>query len=707
MRRAVLQAAGIAAFLVWSAGPSRAALVVNEIMYNSRETPDVEYIEIYNSGTVAVDMTGWYLLDDNITHRKCYLSGTLQPGAYWVVAGVLTSFTVKYPWVTNLNPNEFDSADGLTGWSLANSGDEVRLYNAGNTLLNYVRFTDQPPWPTAPDGTGPSLELYNPALDNNLPTSWGASVSTAQDGTPGERNSIYREDQPPRIEATARSVALPGSVDTVVVSARATDDEGVPDVDLYVDDGGGYLPRPMYDDGFHGDGGANDNIFGASIAPHATGTIVRYYVSASDSLLQTTLDPAAFPTEHYGYTVGYRPPNVVINEVLARNVSGIVDEAGQYEDWLELKNREPFGVNLSGFYLTDKAMLPRMWKIPEGTVIPGGGWLYVWCDSDVNQGTLHANFKLGADGGYIGLYDTMDHGNVPVEEMTYGITGADIAFGFRPEDADAREYLATPTPGASNATSSLFSAICINEFLTSSAQGGIDDWVEIYNRGGTDVDVGGWRISDGTKICGGGSNEYMIPYGTIIPSGGFWVVDEAALGFGFDINGGDLIQLTHSDCVTGQDYFDHGPEYPDVTHGRLPNGMPYWRFFDVASPGTANECAEGGASLAPVTGLRFTSKIEFTWDTVMGAEDYDVVKGLVGLLRVSGGNFAAAGITCIENDDLEARSWDAAVPPEGPGYFYLIRAATFHCDMGTYDTGAASQAGSRDGEIDVAPGTCP
>jgi hypothetical protein len=50
-------------------------VVINEIMYNSIEATDVEYIEIYNDGPTAVNVTNWYLLDADPLHPRCYLSG--------------------------------------------------------------------------------------------------------------------------------------------------------------------------------------------------------------------------------------------------------------------------------------------------------------------------------------------------------------------------------------------------------------------------------------------------------------------------------------------------------------------------------------------------------------------------------------------------------------------------------------------------------
>lgn len=151
-------------------------LVFTEIMYNTAGSPDVEYVEIFNHTASTVDLTGWYFLDDNDTHAHCVLVGTLPPGQVLVIAGDPTLFANAYPAVTNVNPNYF------TGWNLDNGGELVRLYNASSEIVDAVQYGDAAPWPTEPDGNGPSLELIDPSLDNSLGTSWVASV---MGGTPG------------------------------------------------------------------------------------------------------------------------------------------------------------------------------------------------------------------------------------------------------------------------------------------------------------------------------------------------------------------------------------------------------------------------------------------------------------------------------------------------------------------------------------------
>jgi hypothetical protein len=123
-----------------TAGAVRAAVVINEIMYNSIETTDVEYVEIYNTGPSAQSLSGWYLIDSDSTHTKCFLVGTLNVGAYLVIPGFTSTFTAKYPGVTNLNANQFDSTTPGVGFSLGNGGDTARVFNNIGVLIEHPHF---------------------------------------------------------------------------------------------------------------------------------------------------------------------------------------------------------------------------------------------------------------------------------------------------------------------------------------------------------------------------------------------------------------------------------------------------------------------------------------------------------------------------------------------------------------------------------------
>ena len=85
-----------------------------------------------------------------------------------------------------------------------------------------------------------------------------------------------------------------------------------------------------------------------------------------------------------------------INELLAGNSATNTDEAGEFDDWIELYNPTNQSVNLSGLFLVEGT---DQWQFPDTmSLIPPGGFLLVWCDEDEYQAPLHTNFKLRTDG---------------------------------------------------------------------------------------------------------------------------------------------------------------------------------------------------------------------------------------------------------------------------------------------------------------------
>ncbi len=569
--------------------PVSASVVINEIMYNSSYSPDVEFIEIFNDGSGAVDLSGWYLLDSNLSHPHCNLVGSLGAGEYLVIAADNSLFTAQYPGVSNFNSNGFDP-DGL-GFGLGNGGDTVNLFDGSNDLIDFVTYDDSSPWPSSADGSGPSLELINSLMNNEVAASW--DPSTPVGGTPGSINSAFSANAAPLCNDGGRDIRLPASDETVTVTVTAFDEEGLTSVELFVDLGAGFVSQPMFDDGAHGDGAAADSTFGALIPAQANGTLVRYYALATDDIGQTNNWPSDAPVQYRAYTVGHERPLLVINEILASNATGITDEMGEYEDWVEIFNPGTVTVDLGGMFLSDDQDDRHNWEIPAGYSLAPGAFLVVWADNDLTDGPLHASFKLSGGGEEIALFDKEDLGNAKVHAFKYGPVAADVSIGFLPDLGTSKaanfsfgyspEYLATPTPGSGNGASALYSGICINEFHTTSEAGGVDDWVELYNRGASSIDISGMYLSDNRSE----NLKYQIPPGTIVPVGGFVVFDEVTLGFSFS-SSGEVILLTAADGTSGLDFYDYGQQVADVSEGRLTDGGSRWGALDTPTPGSAN-----------------------------------------------------------------------------------------------------------------------
>ena len=129
---------------------------------------------------------------------------------------------------------------------------------------------------------------------------------------------------------------------------------------------------------------------------------------------------------------------MVINEFQADNEDGPTDEAGQKEDWLELYNNTAAPVSLTGLYLTDNPENPAKWAFPEGTSIPGNGFLIVWLDEDQLDGSYHANFKLSAAGEFIML---SDGAGTVLDSLTFGPQLPTASYGRYPNGTGAFNFL--------------------------------------------------------------------------------------------------------------------------------------------------------------------------------------------------------------------------------------------------------------------------
>ncbi len=151
-----------------------------------------------------------------------------------------------------------------------------------------------------------------------------------------------------------------------------------------------------------------------------------------------------------------------VNEIMASNQSTMMDEAGEFEDWVEIYNPTTASINLAGLHLSDNPDNPNKWAFPD-IDIPSKGYLLIWADEDGSQGDLHANFKLSKDGEFIGIFDTEANSFELIDGFEFGSQQADIAFG-RTLDGGQNLSPLTPSPNETNQqTTSTISEAVVNE----------------------------------------------------------------------------------------------------------------------------------------------------------------------------------------------------------------------------------------------------
>src|SRR5204862_364431 len=220
-------------------------------------------------------------------------SGTLLgPRGFLVVAEDPPTILSRYgvtafgPWTGGLN----------------NEGERITLRDSLDQVIDEVDFQSEFPWPIAANGNGPSAQLVHPDLDNDLGSSWRSAFPP----TPGATNvAVFSTNAAPHIRQVNHSPNAPVSTNTVTVTCKVTDPNGVAAVSLayQVVAPGQFIPATlplsaaqlnnlnlvpltnalnpvfeassnwtmvtMHDDGVNGDEQAGDGIYSVLLPPQA------------------------------------------------------------------------------------------------------------------------------------------------------------------------------------------------------------------------------------------------------------------------------------------------------------------------------------------------------------------------------------------------------------------------------------------------------
>jgi hypothetical protein len=297
-------------------------VVINEIHYNPDvEVEMVEFVELHNPTTVDVNISGWYF-SRGISYQ--FPPGTvLRSGGYIIVAEDVNEICAK--WSCGKFGLPRTSIFGPYDGKLNNDGERIQLRNSEGDEVDEVDYQLGFPWPTVgdsvpkvepPNGTGHSIQLVNPFLDNDLAGSWRSARPT-----PVALNSlVYADNIPPHIRQVNHSPKQPKAGQVVTVTAKVTDPDGVAGVVLQYQpvNPGGYInikdaqyqanwtDIEMHDDGLNGDQIAGDNIYTVQMPGNwqTHRRLVRYRIIVEDNMGEGLIVPYADdPQPNFAYFV--------------------------------------------------------------------------------------------------------------------------------------------------------------------------------------------------------------------------------------------------------------------------------------------------------------------------------------------------------------------------------------------------------------------
>ena len=190
---------------------ANAQLKITEISYNPPEsgTDSLEYIEIYNTSDIEINLAGYMIADNSI---DTLTEGFIPAGGYVIAASNVAAINAVFG---------IDALETLD-IALRNGGERIAIMDPQGNELDAVEFSPDAPWPTFMEGTageGASIELCNLEANGDNGNNWRAANNDlgitindkAVKGTPGAANTTTCEVQPD-ILATSGNVFVPADI---------------------------------------------------------------------------------------------------------------------------------------------------------------------------------------------------------------------------------------------------------------------------------------------------------------------------------------------------------------------------------------------------------------------------------------------------------------------------------------------------------------
>jgi hypothetical protein len=398
--------------------------VINEVMSANQTTllgsagdryPD--WVELYNPQAADVDLAGWKL--ELIKPDGTNASFTFPPGEILPASGRKLVLCANNP------------GPGLlaTGYRLPDGGASVCLRSPGGAAIDVVTYP--------PQKTDVAYARYADGV---------VAFNSTMMATPGSPN-VYTGPIPPHLKFGGFDTENFTANVPVRLSAEADDDAAVLGVSLSwrrIDILNDPWRRVLFhDDGQHQDGEAADGVFSGVLQPGLPeGAAIQFYIEATDANNKTTYLPGSPEeaedsggTELYSLVFGQSRSPIEITEVVSDNATVYFDERLGTPDYVELANVSGEAVALDDYALLDGALnSDKRFRFPAGTVLQPGQTILVLCDSNPDQGPLHANFKIDNDGDRVylqkrtvsGAYVTLDAIEVPAltPDQAYSRIGA-------------------------------------------------------------------------------------------------------------------------------------------------------------------------------------------------------------------------------------------------------------------------------------------
>lgn len=190
------------------------------------------------------------------------------------------------------------------------------------------------------------------------------------------------------------------------------------------------------------------NIYQTEISPFFLAGLLEYYISSEDGNGNVGIKPECgyFNTE----ILPYSSTILKINEIMASNRNFIVDEYGQFNDWIEVYNPGETAVSFNDVFISDDPAEPDKYELSGNSIIEPGEFELFWADGQDYQGDNHLPFRLKKTGEFIGLFQKSDKDYYLIDGFSFFDFNSDRSLSRTIDGAGEFAVNEVITPGYSN-----------------------------------------------------------------------------------------------------------------------------------------------------------------------------------------------------------------------------------------------------------------
>ena len=337
-------------------------IVINEFMY-APNSPEPEWIEIFNRSNKTIDIKNYKIADNNDTVSVIDKSTILNPQDYFVITddSTLTDF---YNVLSGIAYKNFPS--------LNNNGDKIILLDSLNRTIDSLQYFSS--WG---GNKGRSLEKIKTELPSADSLNWKTSTNKYK-ATPGYINSVSEKEFDLELSGLIYFPSLPVFGDTISISIKIKNrgkNNAQFNIDLYEDTNLDSIPDQLIKGtSFLSILERDSLIFPTDYAIQNLQNMKGFYAVINFTSDQDTSNNYLYST----IKPGYPSSTILINEIMFTPV-------GVEPEWIELFNTSSDSINLKDWSITDVLTIPITGKIKENVFINPDSYLVITRDSTIKN----------------------------------------------------------------------------------------------------------------------------------------------------------------------------------------------------------------------------------------------------------------------------------------------------------------------------------